>query len=220
MDKALLDYVKNHPRMPLPELKLELMKRGFSSYQIEQAIKKTKEKRNNFFVYLVFILVLAIILIIISLIFVSFIQPAEKLTKVGIESEDQEQKWIAVPSERPTAPEDDFFEEEIEEKEIIDAKPAEKQAIPAKTIEDIKKISDTNPTQALEQCNEVQNKDECISLVAKNTNNVELCTQITDSNTKDYCFYFFGQANNEYCENIVAFSTRNTCEMVSDFTFS
>lgn len=220
MDKALIDFVKNHPRMPVPDLKLELMKRGFSSYQIDQAVKKVKTKRSNFFVYLIFILVLAIILIIIGLVFVSFIQPAEKLTKVEIESEDQEQKWIAVPSERPEAPEDDFFEEETEEKEIIDTKTTEKEIIPTKTIEDIRKISNTNPNQALEQCNELENKDECISLVAKNTNNVELCSQITDSNIKDYCFYFFGQANNEYCENIVSINTRNTCEMVSDFTFN
>ncbi len=219
MDKALLDFVKKHSKMPLPELKLELMKRGFSAYQIDQAMKKVKAKRQSFFVYFIALLIIVIFLIIIGLIFVSFIQPAEKLTKIKIEPESQEQKYMAVPSERPEAPEAPFFEEEIEQKEIIQKETIEEfiqTTTPSKTLEEIRKISDINPAQALEECSKLENKDKCIELVAKNSNNVNACNEINDNYIKDNCFYFFGQANKQYCNNIISIDKRNECIMIAE----
>jgi hypothetical protein len=221
MDKALLDYVKKHPRMPLPELKLELMKRGFSAFQIEQAMKTTRDQRQNLLMYLIFILILAVFLIIIGLIFVSFVQPAEKLEKIQIETKTQEQEYIAVPSERPKAPETPYVEEEIKKQEEKEIQTDTEQEItqiqtPSKTLEEIRKISNTNPSQALEECDKLENKDECIGLVAKNSNNVDACNKINDKYIKDNCFYFFGQADKKYCNEILSIDQRNECMILAD----
>ncbi|MBN1644461.1 hypothetical protein JW851_00275 [Candidatus Woesearchaeota archaeon] len=216
MDRALLDYVKKHSGMPLPELKLELMKRGFSSYQIEQALEDVRAKRRSFLISFSILLIIAIILVIVGLVFISFIRPAEELVKVPVEKQTQAQKWIAVPSERPAAPSEPYVEEEIEEKIVEKEFVKKTEAIPSKTLEEIRELSNSNPQSALEQCSLLENSDECISLVAKNSDNANACNQIVNSDIRDNCFFFFGQSNKEYCENIVSANVRNNCFIISD----
>lgn len=220
MDQALSNFIKKNSRMPLPELKLELMKSGFSSYQIEQALKHTKAKRQSFFVYSAIFLIIIIFLVIITLIFISFIQPAEELTKIPIQKQAEEQKWIAVPSEQPAAP-DKPYNEEIkqttpEQKKIIAMPNVDIKESVSKTLDEIRAISDSNSETALEECKLYKNIDDCISLIAKNTNDPELCQQITASNIKDNCFLFFGQADEVYCTNILSSTARRSCFLLAE----
>lgn len=216
MDQALIAYIQKHSGMPLPELKLELMKQGFSSYQIEQALITVKARRMAFFRSFVVLLVVAAVFVVIGLVFISFIRPAEEFVKIPLEQES-EQKWVALPSERPIAPEAPF-EEEIEmpqkKEEFGGQIETEKQA-PSKNIEEIRRLSNAEPSVALEQCKLIEARDECISLVAKNTNTPLFCEQIENTGVRDNCFFFFGQANDGFCARIISSAVRNSCYVIA-----
>ncbi|MBD3361821.1 hypothetical protein GF358_03445 [Candidatus Woesearchaeota archaeon] len=219
MDQALSEFIKKNSGMPLPELKLELMKRGFSSYQIEQALRQVRAKRQSFWIYLIVFLIIIIFFVIIGLVFVSFIRPAEELIKAPAVKESPEKEFVVVPSERPTAPEKPFVEEKDEIKEEfieekIESVPETREE--TKSLSEIRALSNTNPSDAVGECSLLQNVDKCVSLVAKNTNNPDLCREIDDSDIRDNCFLFFGQSNEIHCADILSTAVRRSCFLLAD----
>ncbi len=222
MDPRLYSYIRKNYRKPLPELKLELMKKGLSSYQIENALDEVRaEKRKTFIRHFVILLVVIIIIAIIGLVFISFIKPAEKF----VVQTEEKQITLDLPSEKPvTSP---FVEDKVPDiaKDIVKPIDQIKKTVEKKTVlpseitkslEEIKEISNTRPSDALEHCSALEQKDFCISMIAKNINRPIFCDTIEDQSIKDDCFFFFGQSDKQYCEQIYSGILRDSCEQLAE----
>lgn len=209
MDPHLAALIRRNSKKPLPELKLELMKRGFSSYQIEDALEEMKIKDWPLIRTFSILLVLAVVVLAIGFVFVAFIEPAEKLIKRELPGAENilppaEQSAEEVISEKTP-------EEPAVSKEAITRPSALLMPPVTKRLEEIRELSVLQKEKALSECVLIEEKDACISLVARTTNDAELCSNIADQQKKDYCFYFFGQSNREFCGRISSETLKNYC---------
>jgi len=217
MDPQLYSYIRRHYNKSLPELKLDLMKKGFSSYQIENALENVRINRKKRFLR-VFLIVLFVLVFfaVIGLVFVSFIKPAEEFAVMPVQKDIN----IDLPSEKPVIPAVDEEKSVILEdnkseklsqikKYVVEKKEVSLES--KKSLEEIKQISNTRPSEALEFCIDLEQKDLCVSLVAKNVNRPVYCENIKDQDIRDDCFFFFGQSDSRYCEQIYSGVLRNSC---------
>jgi len=212
MDPKLFSFIRRNYRRPLPELKLELMKQGFSSYQIEDALEKVRAgKRRVFFRWGVILLVVLVIIAITALVFIAFIRPAEELVS------SEKDVSVVLPSER----QDDLVEPAVEEQEIIPepeliAEPEKvsvaEQNISPVLVSEFRLISSAD---ALKQCSGFDNPDECLLFVAKDEYNSALCYEIGDTGLKNDCFFFFGQSDSSFCGQISSYNLRQSCEQLA-----
>lgn len=226
MDPHLAALIRRNSKKQLPELKLELMKHGFSSYQIEDALEEMKIGNRSIIRTLAVLLVFAVVVLAIGFVFVSFIGPAEKMVAdeasvvdAPVVEVSSEQKDVLPAVSQPEtqgisegSPENVISEEIVVSENIVSSPHV---FIPSaeKDIEEIRKLSLTQKEKALEECSSLPEpkKGQCISLVARTTNDAELCSRIDDLQERDYCFYFFGLANKEFCSEISSATLKNYC---------
>lgn len=214
MDPHLAALIRRNSKKPLPELKLELMKHGFSSYQIENALEELKIKDWPLIRTFAVVLVLAVVVLAIGFVFVSFVEPAEKLITREIPGAEN----ILPLGQQETVVQETSRESVISEEaatEIV-TKPSALLIPPVtKSLEEIRELSVLQKEKALSECVAVEERDSCVSLIAKSTNDAELCGNILDIQKKDYCFYFFGQANKEFCSRILSGTLKNYCTAIA-----
>ena len=212
MDPHLAALIRRNSKKPLPELKLELMKRGFSSYQIENALEELKIKDWPLIRTFAVVLVLAVVVLAIGFVFVSFVEPAEKLISREIPGAEN----ILPSVQQENVVQDNANEQVISDKTETVTTPSSLLLPPVtKSLEEIRELSVLQKEKALSECISIEERDSCISLVARSTNDAELCSNILDIQKKDYCFYFFGQANREFCDRISSSTLRNYCNTVA-----
>lgn len=230
MDPHLAALIRRNSKKPLPELKLELMKHGFSSYQIEDALEQMKIRDWPIIRTLAILLVLAVVVLAIGFVFVSFIEPAEKMAAGEQRGEPDENEFVqgsvremVQENVSPSGISEEAAQSVISEETVVSEESVVSENIVSsssafipfaeKDIEEIRKLSLTQKEKALSECSSLPDlkKDSCISLVARTTNDAELCSKIGDLQKRDYCFYFFGQSNKEFCSEISSATLRNYC---------
>jgi len=223
MDPRLESFIKRNSKMPLSEVKLELMKQGFSSYQIENALEELRIKNRPLLKAFAVFLVLAVVVFAVGFVFVYFIQPAEKL--------------IAGPSQSSALPETIVLESEAgvqqssaqQTEDIVVSKDEESEiSLPSQSesgspvlidLEEVRKLSLVQKEEAISKCSYLSvQKDDCFSLVAKTVGDPELCLKVAESSAKDNCFFFFGQSNVDFCSRISSATLRNYCTAIAEIT--
>jgi len=216
MDPHLAALIRRNSKKPLPELKLELMKHGFSSYQIENALEELKIKDWPLIRTFAVVLVLAVVVLAIGFVFVSFVEPAEKLITREIPGAENILPPLEPSAEQGKTSKETSNEPVISEETSTVTKPSALLFPPVtKTLEEIRELSVLQKEKALSECVSIEERDSCISLVAKTTNDAELCSNILDIQKKDYCFYFFGQSNKEFCSRISSETLKNYCNTIA-----
>jgi len=221
MDPRLELFIKKNSRRPLSEIKLELMKQGFSSYQIENALEELRIKNRPLLRAFAVFLVIAVVVFAVGFVFVYVIQPAEKMI-TGPSQSSALPENIVLPSEagvqQDSAQETEAIVVSKDKKSEIPVSSEEKPVSPAVLInlEEVRKLSLVQKEEAISKCSSLSvQKDDCFSLVAKTVSDPELCSKIAESSAKDNCFFFFGQSNNEFCSEISSSTLRNYCTAIA-----
>jgi len=212
MNPKLFSFIRRNYRRPLPELKLELMKQGFSSYQIEDALEKVMaEKRRSFLRRGLILLIVLVVISLVVLVFVSFIRPAEELI-----SPEKDVSFVLESEKKQEV----IGEQAVEERTVIpgpepiagpEKAPVSEENISPVLVSDFRLISSAN---ALRQCSNFDSPDKCLLFVAKDEYNPALCYEIESAKLKNDCFFFFGQSDISYCEQISSARLRQSCEQL------
>lgn len=90
--------------------------------------------------------------------------------------------------------------------------------VSTETLEQIKELSRTNPSRALQQCNSIEVpdlRDTCIGNIGEANNNKVYCTQINNLRIKDLCYSNIAKSinDNSLCQEISIDSRRDSCFM-------
>ncbi|MAG91723.1 hypothetical protein CMO83_03540 [Candidatus Woesearchaeota archaeon] len=94
----------------------------------------------------------------------------------------------------------------------------EAAATTPETLEDIKELARSDPSEASKLCNNIQIpdlKDQCFSNIGEVQRNQNYCNRISNERTKDFCYknVAIPKNDNSLCEEISTDAVRDTCYM-------
>lgn len=208
----LAKYVKQQIKAgyAAEQIKSSLLKQGYKKNTIDAAIKQAKTKLP--LLYIAIALVVLIIIVLTVLVYIKMMPEDVKLP------EKIEEKIL--PEEK-TVPEKEIDLEKIpilpaEKMPLIQSEEAQEFESSIK-IEEIRKISTTEPDRAEALCTDLEfrtERDNCYLQIAGSSAKPEFCAKVSEPITRDTCYLNFAAAGIDTCDNIKNNSTRRACNQM------
>lgn len=213
---GLTKYVKDQLKSGYSkdEIRQSLLRQGHSKTVVDTAIKQAKPGIS--LLWTAIILVVAVIIVLSILVYMKMQAPEQEII---VPKEE-----IKIP-EKKQAPAEEIIEKKEIDLEKIPVPPAEK--IPKTTIEEtqdfetsmkieeIKKISLTEPDRAEALCSDLSTrmeKDNCYVQIAGASAKPALCAKISEKTVRDQCYFNFAVQGRNTCENIQDEDVKKACK--------
>lgn len=194
-----------------------LIGQGHSAASVDTAIKEAKQKIP--LLWIAIALIIAAIIILTILVYIQMQEPAEQPLTHPEQIKTTEKEAKETPEEKTEGTEKTPLPP-AEKMHFIEPEEAKEFESSIK-IEDIRKISLTEPDRAEALCTDLKfrtERDNCYLQIAGTAAKPEFCAKISEQTARDQCYLNFAAAGINTCEQIKDETAKKSCNQLISIT--